>query len=84
MPVPDGLDWDLWIGPAPYRDFHPFYFPGPRWYRWWDFGNGTMSDLGSHRNDLPWWALEPRRARSRSNRSPDRPPITTSPPPRWR
>lgn len=57
MPVPDGLDWDLWIGPAPYRDFHEFYFPGPRWYRWWDFGNGTMSDLGSHRNDLPFWAL---------------------------
>lgn len=58
MPVPDVLDWDLWIGPAPYRDFHEFYFPGPRWYRWWDFGNGTMSDLGSHRNDLPWWALK--------------------------
>ena len=58
MPVPAGLDWDLWIGPAPYRDFHEFYFPGPRWYRWWDFGNGTMSDLGSHRNDLPWWALK--------------------------
>lgn len=58
MPVPAGLDWDLWLGPAPYRDFHEFYFPGPRWYRWWDFGNGTMSDLGSHRNDLPWWALK--------------------------
>ena len=57
MPVPDGLDWDTWIGPAPYRDFHEWYFPGPRWYRWWDFGNGTMSDLGSHRNDLPFWAL---------------------------
>ena len=58
MKVPGELDWDLWIGPAPYRDFHDFYFPGPRWYRWWDFGNGTMSDLGSHRNDLAWWALE--------------------------
>lgn len=58
MPVPDGLDWDLWIGPAPFREFHEYYFPGPRWYRWWDFGNGTMSDLGSHRNDLPWWALK--------------------------
>ncbi|MFT5855957.1 MAG: putative dehydrogenase [Verrucomicrobiales bacterium] len=57
-PVPKGLDWDLWIGPAPQRDFHHYYFPGPRWYRWWDFGNGTMSDLGSHRNDLPWWALK--------------------------
>ena len=32
--------------------------PGPKWYRWWDFGNGTMSDLGSHWNDLPFWALE--------------------------
>lgn len=58
MPVPPGLNWDLWIGPAPYRDFHEYYFPGPRWYRWWDFGNGTMSDLGSHRNDLPFWALK--------------------------
>ena len=57
-PVPDTLDWDLWIGPAPFRPFHTDYFPGPRWYRWWDFGNGTMSDLGSHRNDLPWWALK--------------------------
>jgi len=58
MPVPEGLDWDLWIGPAPFRPFHEFYFPGPRWYRWWDFGNGTMSDLGSHMNDLPFWALK--------------------------
>ena len=33
-------------------------FPGPKWYRWWDFGNGTMSDLGSHWNDLPFWALK--------------------------
>jgi len=58
MPVPEGLDWDLWIGPAPYRPFHSVYFPGPQWYRWWDFGNGTMSDLGSHWNDLPFWALD--------------------------
>lgn len=58
MPVPDGLHWDLWIGPAPYRPFHQVYFPGPKWYRWWDFGNGTMSDLGSHWNDLPFWALK--------------------------
>jgi len=55
---PSNLDWDLWIGPAPYRPFHEAYFPGPRWYRWWDFGNGTMSDLGSHWNDLPFWALK--------------------------
>ena len=57
-PRPDHLDWDLWIGPAPMRPFHEIYFPGPKWYRWWDFGNGTMSDLGSHWHDLPFWALE--------------------------
>lgn len=58
MSPPDYLDWDLWLGPAPARPFHEVYFPGPKWYRWWDFGNGTMSDLGSHWNDLPFWALE--------------------------
>lgn len=55
---PPGLNWDLWLGPAPYRPFHNVYFPGPKWYRWWDFGNGTMSDLGSHWIDLPFWALD--------------------------
>ena len=57
-PVPPELDWDLWLGPAPARPFSSVYVPGPKWYRWWDFGNGTMSDLGSHWNDLPFWALE--------------------------
>jgi len=55
---PPYLDWDLWIGPAPMRPYNSVYFPGPKWYRWWDFGNGTMSDLGSHWNDLPFWALK--------------------------
>jgi predicted dehydrogenase len=55
--VPNGLHWDLWLGPAPARPFHSTYVPGPKWYRWWDFGNGTMSDLGSHWIDLPFWAL---------------------------
>jgi len=58
MPIPSGLHWDLWLGPAPERPFHDVYFPGPKWYRWWDFGNGTMSDLGSHFLDLPFWALK--------------------------
>ena len=57
MDPPEYLAWDLWLGPAPQRPFHEVYFPGPKWYRWWDFGNGTMSDLGSHRNDMPFWAL---------------------------
>jgi predicted dehydrogenase len=57
-PVPSDLNWDLWLGPAPARPFNNVYVPGPRWYRWWDFGNGTMSDLGSHWIDLPFWALQ--------------------------
>lgn len=57
-PVPSTLDWDLWLGPAPARPFNNVYLPGPKWYRWWDFGNGTMSDLGSHWIDLAWWALK--------------------------
>lgn len=56
--VPAGLDWDVWLGPAPARPFHSVYVPGPKWYRWWDFASGTMSDLGSHWNDLPFWALK--------------------------
>jgi len=58
MPVPQGVDWDLFLGPALYRPFNEVYWPGPKWYRWWDFGSGTMSDLGSHWIDLPFWALK--------------------------
>ena len=57
MPVPPAMHFDLWLGPAPERPYHATYFPGPRWYRWWDFGNGTMSDLGSHDNDVPYTVL---------------------------
>jgi len=57
-PIPAELDWELWLGPALDRPFNNVYFPGPKWYRWWDFGSGTMSDLGSHWNDLPFWALK--------------------------
>ena len=58
MPIPPTMNFDLWIGPAPTRPYHETYFPGPRWYRWWDFGNGTMSDLGSHDNDVPYTVLD--------------------------
>lgn len=58
MVPPRYLHWDLWLGPAPERPFHTEYFPGPKWYKWWDFGNGTMSDLGAHWIDLPFWALK--------------------------
>ena len=55
---PSYFNWDLFLGPAPERPFNEVYFPGPKWYRWWDFGSGTMSDLGSHFNDYPFWALK--------------------------
>jgi predicted dehydrogenase len=58
MPAPKTHHFDLWLGPAPARPYHETYFPGPRWYRWWDFGNGTMSDLGSHDNDVPYTVLD--------------------------
>jgi predicted dehydrogenase len=57
-PVPKHLHWDLWLGPAPGRPYHPAYVPGPKWYKYWDFGGGVLPDLGSHWNDLPFWALK--------------------------
>lgn len=46
-PVPDTLDWDLWLGPAPFRPYHPAYVPF-RWRGWWDFGSGGLGDMGIH------------------------------------
>jgi len=53
---PAELDWDLWLGPAPARPYHPTYVPGS-WRAWWDFGAGTLGDFGCHLMDLPFWAL---------------------------
>ncbi len=46
-PIPDGLDWDLWLGPAPWRPYHPAYVPF-KWRGWWDFGSGGLGDMGIH------------------------------------
>ena len=56
-PVPEGLDWDRWLGPAPYRPYHPTYIPGT-WRAWWDFGTGALGDLGCHLLDAPFWAMD--------------------------
>jgi predicted dehydrogenase len=56
-PVPAGLHWDLWLGPAPERPYAPVYQP-KEWRRWWDFGGGTLGDMGCHYTDLPFWALK--------------------------
>jgi predicted dehydrogenase len=58
-PVPSHLNWDLWLGPAQQRPYHPRYLPGcMTWEQWWDFGNGCLGDMGSHLIDLPFWALK--------------------------
>ena len=46
-PVPETLDWDLWLGPAPQRPYHPCYHPFS-WRGWWDFGTGVLGDIGCH------------------------------------
>lgn len=45
--IPPGLDWDLWLGPAPERAFHPIYHPF-RWRGWYDFGCGSFGDMGCY------------------------------------
>ncbi|MCK5861868.1 MAG: Gfo/Idh/MocA family oxidoreductase [Candidatus Hydrogenedentes bacterium] len=55
-PVPDTLDWDLWLGPAPHRPYHSTYHPRT-WRSWWDFGCGMMGDRGAHTLDPVVWAL---------------------------
>ena len=57
MEVPETLDWDLWLGPAPWRPYHKTYLPG-QWRRWWDFGTGTLGDMGCHIIDPVFWALD--------------------------
>ena len=56
-PVPPTLNWDMWIGPAPYRPYHPTYAPN-KWRAWWDFGTGSLGDLGCHILDVAYWALK--------------------------
>ena len=56
-PVPDGLNWDLWLGPARERPFHPAYAP-LMFHYWWDFGTGTLGNFGCHTLDTAVWALE--------------------------
>jgi len=56
-PVPKDLNWDLWIGAAPYRDYHDHLHPFD-WRGWWDFGCGALGDMGCHFFDSAFWALE--------------------------
>ncbi len=54
---PSTVDWDVWIGPAPYRPYHPSIHPFA-WRGLWDFGTGSLGDMGAHILDQPMWALK--------------------------
>ncbi len=55
--VPETLDWDLWLGPAPHRKYNPFYHPGS-WRGWRQFGCGMIGDMLCHIVDPTFWALD--------------------------
>ncbi|MDB6027807.1 MAG: putative dehydrogenase [Verrucomicrobiales bacterium] len=55
-PVPKSLHWDLWMGPAPERPYNSDYH-ARNWRAYWNFGSGTLGDMGCHYLDLPFWAL---------------------------
>ncbi|WP_353128036.1 Gfo/Idh/MocA family protein [Parapedobacter pyrenivorans] len=56
-PVPDTLDWDLFVGPAVKRPYHSVYTPW-NWRGWWDFGTGALGDMACHIMDPIYWALD--------------------------
>jgi len=55
--IPAGLNWDLWLGPAPERPYHSEYAPY-NWRAWWDFGTGAIGDMACHNIDPAFWALD--------------------------
>jgi len=57
QPVPDGVDYDLWQGPAKHRTFNPTRFHG-NWRHFWDYGGGLMTDWGVHLIDMALWAKD--------------------------
>jgi predicted dehydrogenase len=56
-PAPEGLDWDVWLGPAPERPYNAAYVPF-KWRGFWDFGTGAIGDMGIHNLDTAYWGLE--------------------------
>jgi len=55
QPVPEGFDWEMWLGPAPYVDYNP-QITSWLWNWNYNYGGGAMTDWGSHCNDLCQWA----------------------------
>jgi len=57
LPVPEGMHWDEWIGPSPFRDYHRDLHPH-EWHGWYDFGNGSLGNMACHVMDGAVWALK--------------------------
>jgi predicted dehydrogenase len=55
-PVPEGLDWNLWLGTAPFKDYADGIMPF-NWRGWWDYGTGALGDMGCHIIDAPYQVL---------------------------
>ncbi len=57
-PIPEGLNWDAWIGPAPMRPFKKGVYHSFNWRGWVDFGTGALGDMACHTTNMPVMALE--------------------------
>jgi predicted dehydrogenase len=57
-PVPETLNWDLWVGPAPMRPYVKGVYNPFVWRGWWDFGTGALGDIGCHSMDPVFRALK--------------------------
>lgn len=57
-PVPEHMDWDQWVGPAPWVDYSSRIAPFA-WRGWWNFGTGALGDMACHIMDMPYWGLQP-------------------------
>lgn len=79
MPVPESLDWNLWLGTAPARLYNEAYAPF-KWRGWWDFGCGSLGDMGCHILDAPFWALDLGAPKSISAETS---PVSIQAPPEW-
>ena len=55
--VPSHVNWDLWIGPAPFRDYSPQIAPF-KWRGYWDFGTGALGDMACHIMDMSYWSMD--------------------------
>jgi len=63
-PLPEGIDWEMWLGPAPQRGFNEVLCPigvhkhFPQWRRYREYAGGSLSDIGAHHFDIAQWAMD--------------------------